>query len=127
MPLSTTVVLEHAEDLTVIHVYNPPANPSMRLIEYRLVVLRQLSHEELGEDPEERFSVTSEEKEKYLEERRRRNLPIPYTYPFSEEAKSKVFALAQKFGGRVVRGWGGYEEIIAEFPGEAWDFSQYAS
>jgi len=117
--------LEQEEDITNVHIYTPPVNPSMRISGYKLVVLRDLSPDELEEDPEHRIGITSEEKEKYLEERRRKNLPIYYNYDFVEDEKRKVFRLAQKFGGQVLRTWGPYEEVIAEFPGEAWDFSKY--
>lgn len=119
--------LENVGNTTIVHVYAPAVNPSIRLSGYTLVVLRHLCCEELEEEPEERFGVTSEEKEEYLEERKRKGLPIYYSYPFGEEDKQKVFRLAQKLGGRVLRTWGPYEEIVAEFQGEAWDFSGYAA
>jgi hypothetical protein len=119
--------LEHKGNKTNIHIYTPPANPSLRLPGYTLVVLRHLSYEELGEESDERFVVTSSEKEKYFKERKRKNLPIYYKYPFGEKDKQKVFRLAEKFGGQVLRTWGPYEEVVAEFPGEAWDFSNYVS
>jgi len=119
--------LEHKGNRTNIHIYTPPANPSLRLPGYTLVVLRDLSYEELGEESDERFVITSSEKEKYFKERKGKNLPIYYKYPFGEKDKQKVFRLAEKFGGQVLRTWGPYEEVVAELPGEAWDFSSYVS
>jgi hypothetical protein len=119
--------LEHKGNTTNIHTYTPAVNPSLRLSGYKLVVLRYLSSEALEEEPDERFGVTSAEKEKYLKERKKKNLPIYHSYDFAEEYKQKVFRLAKEFGGQVLRTWGPYEEVVAEFPGEAWDFSGYAS
>ena len=82
---------------------------------------------ELEEQPDERFGVTSAEKEMYLEERRKKNLPVYHYHMFVEKDKQRVFRIAQKYEGRVTREWGPYEEVIAEFPGEAWNFGSYAS
>lgn len=120
--------IEQEEDVSTVYIYIPPVNPSWRLVEYELVVLRDLSPDELEDDPEEeRFRIISAKGKKYLEERRKKNLPIYHTYSFSEEDKQKVFSIAQKVGGRVIRRWGSYEEVIAEFPGDAWDFSKFNS
>jgi hypothetical protein len=121
------IKLRHKNHVTTAYVYLPAVNPSVRHISYTLVTLRHMSYEELEEDPEERFGITSEEKERYFEERRAKNLPIPHHFPFIEKDKMKVFRIAQKYGGQVRRSWGNYEEVVAEFPGEAWDFSKYAS
>jgi hypothetical protein len=85
-----------------------------------------MNYEELEEDPSDRFGITSEEKEQYLEDRRRKNLPIHHYFPFVEDNKHKVFRIAERYGGQIRRTWGIYEDIIAEFPGEAWDFSKFA-
>jgi hypothetical protein len=114
-------------DVSYIHIFQPPVNPSLRLLGYQIVTLRSLSFDELQEDAEERFLVTSAEKEQRMAERKKKNLPIYHSYLFVEEEKEKAFQIAQKFGGQVLRTWGPYEEVVAEFPGEAWDFSSYAS
>ncbi len=120
--------IEQEEDVSTVYIYIPPVNPSWRLVNYELVVLRDLSPDELEDDPEEeRFRIISAKRKKYLEERRKKNLPIYHSYSFSEEDKQKVFSIAQKVGGRVIRRWGSYEEVIAEFAGEAWDFSKFNS
>ena len=120
--------LECKGDTCYVHVFEPPVNPSLRLVGYDLITLRFLSDEELEEEEQgERFSITSKEKEKYLEERRRKNLPIYHRSTFIEQDKQKVFRIAQKFGGQIVRAWGPYEEVVAEFPGEAWNFEGYSS
>lgn len=119
--------LRHKNHITTVYVYSPPINPSARHYGYTLATTRHMNYKELEEDPEERFVVTSDAKEKYMREREEKNLPILFSYPFSEEYKHKVFRIAEKFGGQIRRTWGSYEEVIAEFPGEAWDFSKFAS
>jgi hypothetical protein len=120
--------LEYPEtDMTVVHVNLPPVNPSFRLVGYELRVLREMSLDELEESPDERFGITSDRKEAYLEERRKKNLPIFHTYSFVEDDKARIFRIALRFGGQVLRSWGPYQEIVAEFPGEAWDFSGYST
>ena len=119
--------LEYPEtDMTVVHVNFPPVNPSFRLVGYELRVLREMSLDELEESPDERFGITSDRQKASLEERRRKNLPIFHTYSFSEDDKERVFRIAQRFGGQVIRTWGPFEETVVEFPGEAWDFSNYS-
>ena len=118
--------LEQMEGLTRIHVHEPPANPALRALGYELVTLRPLSYVELEEAPDERFGVISTRTEKRLEERRGKNLPVYHFHQFVEKDKRRVFRIAQRYGGRVVRVWGSYREVLAEFPGEAWNFSGYA-
>lgn len=119
--------LKHKNNLTTAYTMLPPINPSGRLLEFHLVTLRYMTPDELEEDPEERFGLTSVENEERREDRIRRNLPILHTYPFLEGEIDKLFRIAQEYGGQVRRVWGPYEEVIAEFPGEAWDFTLFNS
>lgn len=119
--------LKHKKQTTIVNIHTPPVNPSARPYGYTLVTLRKMTSEELEEDLSTRIGFTSQEIEQYLEERRRMNLPIYYRYEFGESDKLKVFEIAKKYGGQILRTWGITEENIGEFPGEAWDFSNYAT
>lgn len=119
--------IQHKDNLSEVTIHTPSINPSARPYGYNLVTLRYMNYEELEEDPDDRFGITTPEKETYLEQRRKRNLPIEHHSSFVNGDKEKVFRIAKKYGGQVRRSWGSYEEVIVEFPGEAWDFSQYST
>jgi len=116
--------VEQKADATIVRVYSPPVSPVFRLETYVLVVLEELTSEELESD-EERFSFFTEAGYQNFRERRSRNLPIYRFYQFMVEDKERLFRVAQKVGGRIQRKWGPYTEVITEFPGKAWDFSKY--
>jgi hypothetical protein len=119
--------LEHQRKRTIATVLAPPINPSARILGLKLVTLREMSPVELEETAEERMGITTKEKENWLEEQRKKNLPVPHIYSFGMKERSRLFRIAQKYGGQVRREWGPYEEVIAEFPGDAWDFTGYAT
>lgn len=109
-------------DLSVIHMYTPPANPSLRVEGFELEVQRDMNSYELEdeEDVERVIVVRKEEMDQikgYSGQFPQRNRV------FTIKEKARIFRVAQKYGGRIWRSWGPYREIIAEFPGEAWDIS----
>lgn len=117
--------IHQKRDLIRIYIHSFPINPSARIYGYTLITLKDLMPEDLDESPEDRFGIVPPDWEEIEAQRRARNLPIYNRYSFVEDDKSKVFEVAKKHGGQIIREWGGIEEIVAEFKGEGWDFTGY--